>query len=94
MYGAYVRANAGTEKWSDEIPPTYWADRIKALHPLRVYTHRANIVVVQKIVGDIEEGKYITIIISSYIPQTGDDGFEFIPNPRTEVYDFKRIRSK
>lgn len=93
-YSAWAKSNAGTENWGDHIPPAYWADRIKALHPLRVYSHRANIVVVQKIVGDVEEGKYIYIPVSSYLPQTGDDGFEFTPNPRTGAYDFKRIRSK
>ena len=83
-YAAYVRAvNAGTEKRDTDIPPAYWAERIKALHPLKVYTHRVNIVVVQKTSRNVEEGKYIHIGVSSYLPDTGDDGFVFTPNPRT-----------
>jgi hypothetical protein len=100
-YAAYVRAiNAGTEKWNAEIPPTYWADRVKALNPIKVYTHRVNIVVVQKNADGKEKGKYIYIPISSYLPQSGDDRFELTPNPRTGntyslgngVFDFKRSK--
>ncbi len=63
------------------IPPECWANPIKALRPIKVYTHRVNIVVVQRIHEGIEEGKYIYLPISSYLPHTGDDGFEFTPNP-------------
>jgi hypothetical protein len=85
-----------------EIPPECWADAVKALHPIKVYTHRVNIVVVQRIHDGIEEGKYIYIPISSYLPLTGDDGFEFIPNPLRGnkytlgdgVFDFKRTIRK
>ena len=102
-YAAYVQAiNAGTETLTTEIPSTYWADRIKALNPIKVYTHRINIVVVQRISDGTEEGKYIYIPISSYLPQTGDDGFTFSPDPKSGdiytlgngVFDFKRTRSK
>jgi hypothetical protein len=102
-YAAHVRAiNAGTEKSSAEIPPAYWADRIRALNPIKVYTHRVNIVVVQRVSDGTEEGKYIYIPVSSYLPQTGDDGFVFSPNPRSGdtytlgdgVFDFKRTRNK
>lgn len=100
-YAAHVRAiNAGTEKLSTGIPPTYWADRIKALNPIKVYTHRVNIVVVQRSSDGTEEGKYIYIPVSSCLPQTGDDGFVFSPNPKSGgtytlgngVFDFKRTR--
>ena len=102
-YSAHVRAlNAGGEKLGNEIPPGCWAERIKALHPLKVYTHRANIVVVQRLNDSVEEGKYINILISSYLPQTGDDGFVFSPNPKSGstyrlgngVFDFKRTTDK
>ena len=102
-YVAYVRATkAGTARAGSEIPPAYWADRIKALHPIKVYIHRANIVVVQGTSGGREEGKYIHIPFSSYLPQTGDDGFVFSPNPSggktytlgNGVFDFKRTTSK
>ena len=80
------------------IPPECWAEDIKALHPIKVYTHRVNVVVVQRVHEGIEEGKYIYIPISSYLPQPGDDGFEFTPNPLRNhryylgegVFDFKR----
>lgn len=102
-YSAHANAiDEGTEKHGTEIPPTYWAVRIRALDPIRVYIHRINIVVVQRFSNGTEEGKYIYIPISSYLPQTGDDDFVFIPNPRSidthtlgkGVYDFKRTRSK
>jgi hypothetical protein len=101
-YSAHGRAvRAGTETLTTEIPSTYWADRIKALNPIKVYTHRVNIVVVQRISDGTEEGKYIYIPISSYLPHTGDDGFEFSPNPQNGntytmgngVFDFKRTKS-
>ena len=102
-YAAHVRAiNAGTEKASAEIPAAYWADRIRALNPIKVYTHRVNIVVVQRDSDGTEEGKYIYIPVSSYLPHTGDDDFVFSPNPRSGdtytlgdgVFDFKRTRNK
>jgi hypothetical protein len=80
-YAAFV--NAGTQESGADIPPAHWAERIRALQPLKVYTHRVNIVVVQRVTDGIEEGKYIYIPISSYLPEQGDDGFEFTPNPRT-----------
>jgi hypothetical protein len=102
-YAAYGRAiRAGSIKSSDEIPEAYWADRIRALNPIKVYTHRVNIVVVQRVRDGTEEGKYIYIPISSYLPETGDDSFVFSPNPMTGdtytlgngVFDFKRMASK
>ena len=96
---AYLKAiNAGTEKSSTEIPAAYWANGIKQLNPIKVYTHRINIVVVQRVTDRTEEGKYIYIPFSSYLPQSGDDGFVFSPNPGSGntytlgngVFDFKR----
>jgi len=92
----------GTKDPTNEIYSTYWADGIKALNPVKVYTHRINIVVVQCISNETEEGKYIVIPISSYLPMTGDDGFVFSPEPLNGntytlgngVFDFKRTRSK
>jgi hypothetical protein len=102
-YVARLRAvKGGTPDPTDEIYPTYWADGIKALNPIKVYKHRVNIVVVQRISDGIEEGKYICIPISSYLPMTGDDGFVFSPEPLSGktytlgsgVFDFKRTQSK
>lgn len=91
----------GTKDPTNEIYSTYWADGIKALNPVKVYTHRINMVVVQRISNGTEEGKYIVIPISSYMPMTGDDGFVLSPEPLNDntytmswVFDFKRTRSK
>ena len=105
-YATYLnRRNAtrgGTPDPTNEFYPTYWADGIKALNPIKVYKHRTNIVVVQRIIDGTEEGKYICLPISSYLPMTGDDGFVFSPEPLSGnrytlgngVFDFKRTRSK
>ena len=92
----------GTPDPTDELYPAYWADGIKALNPIKVYKHRNNIVVVQRISDGIEEGKYICIPISSYLPMTGDDGFVFSPEPLNGntytlgngVFGFRRSTSK
>jgi len=98
-YARYVRAvNAGDEVRSDVIPDRYWADAIRALKPIKVYTHRANIVVAQRVREHLEEGKYICIPISSLLPQEGVDGFSFTPDPQTDgahqlangVFDYRR----
>jgi len=99
--GYFNAVKAGTEKMPAngdecEIPPKYWADRIKALHPIRVYTHRGNVVVAQRITGNIEEGKYKCFLMSSYIPRTGDDGFIFTSPPLRGhgPLNFKRSRGE
>lgn len=91
-YAAYVNAaKDGKEIGGDEIPPAYWIGEIKRLNPLKVYTHRVNIVVVQRVKEGVEEGRYINIPVSSYVPQSGDDGFVVTPDSKLNgVYDFKR----
>ncbi len=74
-----------------EIAESCWAKEIAALRPLRVYLHRTNLVVVQRESGEMEEGKYIYILISSYLPQSGDDGFTFT-NQDGCVSDFRRVK--
>jgi len=90
-YIRYIKAvNSGAQKPSDEISKQYWTDEIKRLNPIRVYRHRSNIVVVQRASADWEEGLYISIIVSSYAPRSGDDGFTF-KEIGDSVYDFKRV---
>jgi hypothetical protein len=81
-----------------DVPSKCWAESIAKLKPVKVYVHRINVAVVLRINDRIEEGKYILIPISSYLPQNGVDGFEFTPNPQKDgayysggsVLDFKR----
>ena len=81
-YSAYIRSfTAGQSLGSEDIPRECWAKEIVALHPVRVYSHRVNLVVVQKASGGVEEGQYIYIPISSYLPRNGEDGFTYQPNP-------------
>jgi hypothetical protein len=63
----------------NDVPSDYWAEGIKALQP---------------VTGEIEQGKYIQVSVSSYIPRPGDndDGFEFRLNPNGVVHDFKRVK--
>ncbi|MHC4641067.1 MAG: hypothetical protein ACYS32_05435 [Planctomycetota bacterium] len=99
-YAGYVRAiHAGYENSSStEIPERYWASAIRNLKPIKVYTHRVNIVVAQKVRDNLEEGKYIYIPVSSYLPMDGVDGFAYKPNPKKAnryhledgVFDYKR----
>lgn len=86
-YSRYIRAiNAGEEVAKPEIPERYWDEPIRELKPIKVYTHRINIVVVQKIRDGVEEGKYIYISDSSYLPMDGIDGFTYNPNPKKGNY--------
>ena len=89
-HAQYVQAvNAGTETRSDEIAPEYWTEEINRLDPIKVYLHRNNVVVVRKESPGRQEGKYIGIIISSYRPQSGVDGFT-LTEIGDGVYDFVR----
>ena len=79
VYGRAI--HKGESSSSTEIPERYWARAIRELKPIKVYTHMVNIVVVQKVRDNVEEGKYIYIPISSYLPMDGTDGFTYQPNP-------------
>ena len=85
--------NSGQQERSDEIPRKYWTDEIKSLNPIKVYMHRTNIVAVQKTTAEKQEGLYISIMISSYVPQSGDDGFTFT-DLGNSVYKFERVIEK
>ena len=110
VWTTYLAWNRSGEKLSPEerekaekngvidISSKYWAEPIKALKAVRVYSHRVNIAVVLRIQNDVEEGMYFLIPVSSYLPVNGVDGFEFNPNPQKDgafysggpVLDFKR----
>jgi len=73
------------------IPERYWAKEIRDLHPVRVYIHNINIVVVQHATKNIETGKYICLPISSDIPRRGIDGFIYLSEIKhTDVYNYIR----
>jgi alpha-L-fucosidase len=75
---------------SKEIPRKYWVDEIKKLNPIKIYLHGTNIVVVQNETANKQEGLYIVLMISSYAPRSGDDGFIFT-DIGNSVYKFERI---
>ncbi len=75
------------------IPSDYWAEPIRELNPIKVYTHRVNLVVVRKNTETGEKGLYITIPISSYIPRNNDDGFVF-KKIGENIYHFEKSLAK
>jgi hypothetical protein len=90
-HARYIKAvNSGQQEPSDEISRQYWTDEIKRLNPIKVYMHRINLVVVQKETAHKQAGLYIILMISSYAPQSGDDGFTFTEIGNS-VYNFKRV---
>jgi hypothetical protein len=76
-----MRGYGGEKPTPDDIPMRCWSEGIKKLKPIKVYKHKNNIVVVQKVRDNVEEGKYIHIPISSNLPMDGIDGFTLHPNP-------------
>jgi len=95
-YAAFNRAYGAGETDhvpTKGIPALYWAKRIQKLQPIRVYTHRVNLVVMQRQVGQTEEGLYIRVGASSYIPIPGHevDGF-ILSQVEPGVFKFTRER--
>lgn len=85
------------EKVRTEVPPAYWDQGIQRLQPVKVYTHRANLVVVQSVTDGIEHGKYIYLSVSSFHPVSAwfshkhaVDGFVFRPVCGTGVFNYTR----
>ena len=89
-FARHVRS--GTAE-SGDISSQFWTDPIRKLNPIRVYKHRANVVVVLKQSDELEEGLYIYIPVSSYLPRSGDDHFTFT-NIAGGVYQFRRKNNK
>ena len=56
-----------------KVPNEYWAKEIKEENPIRVYSHNNNIALVLDDNESIEEGLYIYVAFSSYIPQSDDN---------------------
>ena len=71
------------------IHSKFWAEEIQRLIPVRVYNHRGNIAVVLRESSHLEEGVYIYILICSYFPRSGDDGFTFT-NLGDSVFKYTR----
>ncbi len=90
-HARYIKAvNSGEQEASDEISKQYWTDEIERLKPIKVYRHGTNIVVVQKATANRQKGLYIILMISSYAPRSGDDGFTFTEIGNS-VYEFERV---
>jgi hypothetical protein len=72
-----------------EIPRELWGEALKELKPLRVYLHHVNVVAVLRAEGQTEEGIYICLPISSYVPTAGTDGFEYA-RLAPDVFTYRR----
>ena len=58
-YALYNRAAQQGELVSpDAISERHWAEEVRDLKPIRVYLHRFNVVIVEKVADGVEEGKY------------------------------------
>ena len=86
------------EKFQREVPSTYWDPGIQRLHPIKVYTHRGNLVVVQRVSQGEEHGKYIYLPVSPFLPVSAwfshkhaVDGFVFRPNWRNSGSEEKAV---
>ena len=88
MYHAIVMAtNAVAIRGGSTIPPNYWSAAIIAQHPIKVYEDIGNIVIVQKIAGGMEYGKYIMPPASSHMPPAD---FICTPTGASFVYDYRK----
>jgi hypothetical protein len=72
-----------------DVPAELWGEALKELKPQRVYFHHVNVVAVLRTEGQTEEGLYICIPISSYIPTRGTDGFEYT-RVAPDVFAYRR----
>ena len=88
---------AHRERVRTDVPPAYWDQGIQQLQPVKVYTHRGNLVVVQSVTDGAEHGKYIDLPVSSFHPVSAwfshkhaVDGFVFRPAVGTGVFNYTR----
>lgn len=91
---------AHREKARPEIPSVYWDPGIVQLRPLKVYTHRGNLVVAQSMTDGVEQGKYIDLPVAPFQPKAAwfsqkpaVDGFVFRPAMGTGVFNYTRSTS-
>lgn len=92
-YRQYIQdLNSGDCKTKELIPKKYWADGIKIVKPIMVYTHHVNIVIVNRKNNDFEEGLYIYLPISSYYPQESEDGFS-VTQIAPGIWNYHRSKS-
>jgi len=75
------------------VPEQFWGKAIRQLRPVRVYMHGNNVVCVLQSADGVEEGIYINIPVSSYLPRSGDDGFTFTAIGNG-IHRFRRVRGK
>lgn len=85
------------ERLQREIPPACWDVGIQRLNPLKVYTHRGNLVVVQRVNAGTEHGKYIDLPVAPFHPKSAwfshkhaVDGFVFRPASGAGVFNYAR----
>jgi hypothetical protein len=86
----------GRARMHADIPPSCWEPGIQRLNPVKVYAHRANLLVVQSLQNGIELGRYLSLPVSSFQPAISwfskreQDGFVFRPALGAGVYHFSR----
>lgn len=91
-WATQARLVKATRTSTGDVPPDFWVGTLKELNPRRVYLHRVNLAAVLRAEGQTEEGLYICLPISSYIPMHGTDGFEYTRLAR-DVMAYRRSLS-
>jgi hypothetical protein len=56
------------ERKGDEIPKEFWGEALTKLKPVRVMYDRVNVAIVLQDSDKIEQGLYVSLAISSYLP--------------------------
>jgi hypothetical protein len=70
-FGKHVKGERKKEA-PDEIVAANWGEAITKLKPIRVRNDRVNLAIVLSEKDGMEEGLYVSIPISSYLPRIGD----------------------
>ncbi|MBU0992819.1 MAG: hypothetical protein KJ737_10040 [Proteobacteria bacterium] len=71
-----------------EIPEIYWHEDIKEMNPVWVYQHNNNLAIVLDVSENTEEGIYVYVSSSSYLPEN-DAYIQFVAVSRN-TYEFVR----